>query len=71
VAHACNPSYSAGRDQEDQVSKPAGQIVHETLSQKNPSRKRAGVVAQGVCPEFKSQYCKKKKKEQCWKCHST
>jgi hypothetical protein len=29
VAHACNPSYSAGRDQED----------HETLSQKNPTTK--------------------------------
>jgi hypothetical protein len=24
VAHACNPSYSGGRDQEDQGSKPAG-----------------------------------------------
>jgi hypothetical protein len=23
VAHACNPSYSGGRDQEDHVSKPA------------------------------------------------
>jgi hypothetical protein len=23
VAHACNPSYSGGRDQEDQGSKPA------------------------------------------------
>jgi hypothetical protein len=23
VAHACNPSYSGGRDQEDPVSKPA------------------------------------------------
>jgi hypothetical protein len=27
----------------------------------NPSQKRAGRVAQGVGPEFKSQYCKKKK----------
>jgi hypothetical protein len=25
-------------------------------------KKRAGGVAQGVGPEFKSQYCKKKKK---------
>jgi hypothetical protein len=24
VAHTCNPSYSAGRDQEDRSSKPAG-----------------------------------------------
>jgi hypothetical protein len=37
------------------------QIVCETLSQKNPSQKRAGGVAQGVGPEFKPQYCKKKK----------
>jgi hypothetical protein len=31
------------------------QIVHKTLSRKNPSQKRAG----GVGPEFKPQYCKK------------
>jgi hypothetical protein len=39
-------------------------MVHETVSQKNPSQKRAAGVAQGVGPEFKSQYqyCKKKKK---------
>jgi hypothetical protein len=37
-----------------------GQIVCETLSQKYPSQKRAGVVAQGVGPEFKPQYCRKK-----------
>jgi hypothetical protein len=37
--------------------------VHETLSPKKPSQKRAGEVAQGVGPEFKPQYCKKKKKE--------
>jgi hypothetical protein len=30
--------------------------------EKNPSQKRAGGVAQGVGPEFKPQYCKKKKK---------
>jgi hypothetical protein len=29
VAHACNPSYSGGRDQED-----CDQIAHKTLSQK-------------------------------------
>jgi hypothetical protein len=39
-----------------------GQIVPETLSQKNPSQKRSGGVAQGVGPEFKPQYQKKKKK---------
>jgi hypothetical protein len=39
------------------------QRVHETLSQKKPSQKRAGRVAQGVVPEFKPQYHKKKKKK--------
>jgi hypothetical protein len=32
VAHACIPSYSVVRVQEDRGSKPAGQIVCETLS---------------------------------------
>jgi hypothetical protein len=32
------------------------QIVHETLSQKAPSQKSTGGVAQGVDPEFKPQY---------------
>jgi hypothetical protein len=36
----------------------SGQIVPETLSQKNLSQKRADRVAQGVGPEFKPQYCK-------------
>jgi hypothetical protein len=30
---------------------------------KNPSQKRAGGMVQGVGPEFKSQYHKKKKKQ--------
>jgi hypothetical protein len=34
VAHACNPSYSKGRDQEEHGSKSAWQIVCETLSRK-------------------------------------
>jgi hypothetical protein len=32
---------------------------------KNPSQKRAGGVAQGIGPEFKPQYCAKKKKKNC------
>jgi hypothetical protein len=45
VAHACNPSYSEGRDQKDQSSKSARHIVHETLSRKNPSHtKQKGLV---------------------------
>jgi hypothetical protein len=39
LAHAYNPSYSGGIDQEDHSLKPR-QIVHETLSQKNPSQKK-------------------------------
>jgi hypothetical protein len=38
-----------------EVERHLGKIVHETLSQKNPSQKRAGEVAQGGDPEFKSQ----------------
>jgi hypothetical protein len=38
------------------------QIIHEPLSQKNLSQKGAGGEAQGVGPEFKSQYHQKKKK---------
>jgi hypothetical protein len=61
-AHTCNPSYSGDRDQEDHSSKPGQQIVLEALSQKNlPQKKGAGGVAQGVGPEFKPQYHKKKK----------
>jgi hypothetical protein len=36
------------------------QIVRETLSWKKPFTKRAGGVAQGVGPEFKPHYHKKK-----------
>jgi hypothetical protein len=35
----------------------------KTLSQKNPSQKWVGGVAQGVGPEFKFQYRKKKTKK--------
>jgi hypothetical protein len=43
VAHSCNPSYSGGRDQEDQEdwgSKPTpAKNSHKTLSWKNPTEK--------------------------------
>jgi hypothetical protein len=61
VVHACSPSYSGGRDQEDQSSKQAGQIVGEILTQIHTSQKRAGRVSQAVGPEFKAQYWEKKK----------
>jgi hypothetical protein len=38
VAHACYPSYSGGRDQEDCGSKPVRQIVCKTLSQKKQNK---------------------------------
>jgi hypothetical protein len=36
-----------------------GKKCSKTLSQKNPSQKRAGGVAQGVGPEFMPQHHKK------------
>jgi hypothetical protein len=62
-AHTYNPSYSGGRDQEDQGLKPAQANSSRDPMLKNPSQKRAGGVAQGEGPEFKPQYCQKKKKE--------
>jgi hypothetical protein len=62
VAHACNPSYSGGSDQEDPSSKPAwasnsgDPILNKTITQK-----KAGTVAQGLGPEFKPQYRERKK----------
>jgi hypothetical protein len=53
VAHACNPSYSGGRDQKDRGLKPAQANRSLDPILKNPSEKRAGGVAQGVGPEFK------------------
>jgi hypothetical protein len=70
VAHICNPSYSGGRDKESCSSKPAWAYSSQDLIlKKRPNtKKRAGRVAQGVGPEFKSQYHQKqktKKKSQC------
>jgi hypothetical protein len=57
MAHACDPSYSGGRDLEDWHSKPAlGKEFARPYLEKNPTQKRAGGVAQGVSPEFKPQY---------------
>jgi hypothetical protein len=60
VAHACNPSYSGGRDQEAHGSKSA---QANSLQNAKLFTKRAGGVAQGEGPEFKPQYSKKKKKK--------
>jgi hypothetical protein len=39
------------------------QRVHKTLFQKIPLQKRAGGVTQGIGPEFKPQYCQKRKRK--------
>jgi hypothetical protein len=44
------------------VQSQPGQIVHKTLSRKNPSQKMTGGVAQGEGPEFKPQTRKKKER---------
>jgi hypothetical protein len=64
VAHAYNPSYSGGRDQEDHLISiwQPRQIVCKTLSWKTLYKNRAGGVAQCEGPELKPQYCQKKKK---------
>jgi hypothetical protein len=46
VVHACNPSYSGGRDQRITGKDQPGKIVHETLSQKYLMQKRAYRVAE-------------------------
>jgi hypothetical protein len=63
VAHTCKPSYSGGRDQKDLGSKPAwANSLQDPISKKHIT-KRAGRVAQGVGPDFKHQYWRKKKKK--------
>jgi hypothetical protein len=61
VAHACNPSYSGGRDQKNHGSKPTRANSFGDPISKTSNTKRAGGVAQGVGPEFKPRYHRKKK----------
>jgi hypothetical protein len=63
VAQACNPSYSGGRDHEDYGLKPAqaNSSVRPYLK-KTLHKNRAGGLTQGIGPEFKPYYLKKKKK---------
>jgi hypothetical protein len=58
VAHACNPSYSEGSDQEDLSSKPAWANSSWDPISKNPLQKWAGGVAHCIGPEVKPQYHK-------------
>jgi hypothetical protein len=48
VAHACNPIYLGGRDQEDQGSKPARANSFRDPILKIPTQNRVGEVDQGV-----------------------
>jgi hypothetical protein len=57
VVHACNPSYSGGRDQEVAVQGQHRQKVQETLSQKTLHKNRADAVTQ----DKGHQYHQKKK----------
>jgi hypothetical protein len=66
-AHACNPSYSGGRDQEDCSLKSARtKGSRDPILKKPLTKKEAGGVAQCVGPEFKPQYHKKKKINSKW-----
>jgi hypothetical protein len=66
VAHTYNPSYSGGRDQEDRSSKTAWANSSRDPILKNPIHHniRSGGVVQGADPEFKPQYCRKKKESE-------
>jgi hypothetical protein len=55
VAHACNPGYSGGRD-EDHSSKPAWANISQ-----DPISKKPIIKIGHTGPEFKPQYCKKEK----------
>jgi hypothetical protein len=60
VAHTCNPNYSGGKDQEDCGLKPAwANSSQDPLLKKALHKKKAGGVAQGEGPEFKSHTAKK------------
>jgi hypothetical protein len=67
VTHACNPSYSRGRDQEDHSSKTAQ--ANSLCILKYPTQNSTDGVAQGVDPEFKPRYCKKKSFRTLIPCH--
>jgi hypothetical protein len=61
VAHAYNPSYSGGRDQEKLAWTNSS---WDPISKKTHHKKRVGSVAQGESLEFKPQHCKKIKNKE-------
>jgi hypothetical protein len=57
VAHACRPSYSEGRDQEDCGLKPAqANSLQDPISKKSLHKNRTDGVAQDESPKFKPHY---------------
>jgi hypothetical protein len=72
----CNPSYSGGRDQEDQGSRPAWtNSSQDPILKKIHHKKRAGRVVQVVesLPskrKFKPQFRQKNKNKEGWRCSS-
>jgi hypothetical protein len=63
VAHACNPSHSGGREQENRGSKPSGaNSSRDPISKKPFTKKRTGGVAQGEGPTSNPSTTKRKKK---------
>jgi hypothetical protein len=64
VTHSCNPSYSGGRDQEDRSSKAAQTNSLQDYISKIPFTKKGWWNGSRCRPEFKPQYCKKKKENQ-------
>jgi hypothetical protein len=50
VAHICNPSYSGDRDQGHRSLKPAQANSSWDPISKNPSKKKKGLMAQGIRP---------------------
>jgi hypothetical protein len=61
VAHAYNPNYLGGRNQEDRGSKPVLANSSPRPYLEKTQHKMAGGMFQGIGLEFKPQYCKKKK----------
>jgi hypothetical protein len=62
LAHTCNPSYSGGRDQEDQGLKPARANTSQDCMWKKPFTKKGWWSGSRLNPEFKPSITKKKKK---------
>jgi hypothetical protein len=62
VAHTCDLATQEAEIRRIEVQSQPRQTVLEILSQKYCLQKRASGGSQSAGPEFKPQYCKKKKK---------